>query len=188
MFGGIWPALDSYINNDGSFHIESAHPGTSFNNYSFMPMIARADNYGQLPFKHIFGMLKTIVTVPDGYTVTGVTLIGLVGVYTPDTIEGCDVSWDENGDITISNITKVALQANQREDLRNYSFKEGNGYYYLAACPGDWTDLRFKVEAVNSNQSQVAFVKTMNPNSSIHLERAGITTLNLNMTPDDLVR
>lgn len=59
-FGGIWPALDSYINTDGSFHIESAHPGTSFNNYSFMPMIARADNYGQLPFNHILACSKLV--------------------------------------------------------------------------------------------------------------------------------
>lgn len=173
-----WP--EYHINSDGSFHIGLIYElMTGFN--GIMPMIARADNFGRLKFKHIFGLLKIYVNLPEGFEVSRVTLSTThLFANDPLTIDGCDVYWDANGDISLANIDR---------GIRNIQFplRRGNGFYIAPVCPGDWGDLGFIVRADDSNQQSHRFIKTMAEGATIHIERAGITTLTLNYTENDIV-
>ncbi|MBQ0159511.1 MAG: hypothetical protein KBT28_02655 [Bacteroidales bacterium] len=64
----------------------------------------------------------------------------------------------------------------------------GNGFYFCAVSPGDWRLLMFEVTARGDNYNIVRFRKTMNANASIHVERAGFTTLTLNCTENDRIQ
>lgn len=168
-----------YIEN-GTFVVRGISPSTLANN-GVLPMVARADNFGNLQFKHLFGILKANVEVPEGYEVNGVYLNVINGSYNPLTLKRAVVTWNANGEIEISDVLNVARNGHYD------SFREGNGFYYLPACCGDWNNLEFVVSAVSENLNQVAFVKVMNPQAFIHIERAGITTVTLRMTQDDMV-
>lgn len=163
---------DSYINNDGSYHVGGIIHST-FPLYT--PMIARAENYGELHFKHLLGILKIYVNMPEGYGQLG----GIIRGNSLFVMDGCDVTWDANGEITLSNIERGTQSSSQ-------SLLKGNGFFYFQACPGDWTDLTFEISAADANNVTKRFRKTMNPNASIHIERAGITTLTINFTENDI--
>lgn len=163
---------DSHINTDGSFHV-GYNDGTNSEYFGIMPMIARADNFGTLKFKHLFGMLKVYVNLPEGFEVSEV-IASFPSGYT------CDVYWDANDNISLANIDGTYSQGFS-------TLRHGNGFYYVPVCPGVWGDLWFHVAAVDRNQNVREFQKDMKPNATITIERAGITTLTLNYTENDMV-
>lgn len=167
----------SQINADGSFHVV----GTLFmSNSKCMPMIARADNYGELKFKHLFGILKIIVNLPEGFRLNNVNITSVNGAVNPSYLNECDVTWDANGYISLANISfntpPIILPISR-----------GNGFCFAPVCPGDWGSLKFNVNTTDEQQQDHRFSKTMASNATIHIERAGITTLTLNLTENDMV-
>ncbi|MCQ2282208.1 MAG: hypothetical protein MJZ99_06255 [Bacteroidales bacterium] len=164
----------SHINSDGSFHV-----GAPYTNLYYMPMVGRAENFGTMQFKHILGILKVYVNLPEGYTASDVNMRTVNPAYNPTVINSCDVTWDANGEITLSNIEKAYTSYNS-------FFFRGNGYFYRQVCPGDWTKILFYVDAQDGTGNGISFFKAMNDNASIHIERAGITTITLNITMDDV--
>lgn len=177
-FYAVSDAIDwsySHINTDGSFHA-----GGIYDHESFMPMVARADNYGALQFKHLMGMLNVYVSVPEEYSIVTNVYLNTIGyAIDPTLLNSCDVNWDANGDITLSNIENYITS-------EYYPLRSGNGFYFVPVCPGDWGDLKFEVYVIDDNQRQHRFAKTMADGASNHVERAGITTLTLNMTMNDM--
>ena len=165
----------SHINDDGSFHIGGIIPATDF-----MPMVARADNYGALKFKHLFGMMKVYVNLPEDLNIVYVSIEPSYRYPSLFHLNGCDVSWDANGEISLSNIDN---SINDEE----FRLRQGNGFYFISACPGDWRDLTFTVYGTTQNQQDRWYAKWMDSDASIHVERAGITTITLNFTENDLV-
>lgn len=167
----LW--ADCHINADGSLHIGKIQPnGAILEN--IMPMVARADNYGELKFKHVYGLLKVYVNLPQEYTADKVYINPI-----PFIFNGCDVYWDANGEISLSNIEMFNVSGFQ-------SICKGNGFFFAPLCPGNWENLKFRVKAFDNNQQERTFLKTMNTNASIHIERAGITTLTINLTENDI--
>ncbi|MCQ2294641.1 MAG: hypothetical protein MJZ67_03210 [Bacteroidales bacterium] len=159
----------SHINDDGSFHVGIA------NNVGYMtPMVARSDDFGELHFKHLFGILKIYLNLPEGYEPR---YIRTQKRY----MKNCDVTWDANGEITLSNFEVVKPY----DDYEIY-WRGNNGFFYSSVCPGDMTGITFSLETKDANNVTKIFRKTMNPNASIHIERAGITTLTINFTENDI--
>lgn len=166
----------SHINSDGSLHV-----GTVTWIYDFMPMVGCANNFGKIQFKHLMGILKAYVNLPEGYTASNVLMTTFNQAYQPSVMNGCDVTWDANGEITLSNIAKGYFLNS------TYAyFIDGNGFFFCPACPGDWNKIIFFVDAQDDAGNEITFYKEMNDNASIHIERAGITTITLNMTMDDV--
>lgn len=187
-FYGVTSAVNHFqceINDDGSFHVGTCYQNNSIFDRKRMPMVARADNYGALQFKHLFGMLKVYLNLPQGYTVDYLTFNSTPGSYDPSYLNNCDVNWDANGDISMSNIN---LRITPQSGSSISTFREGNGFYFIPLCPGDWGNLVFEVGTYDENQNTHYFQKTMAQGASIHIERAGITTLTLNMSMNDMIR
>lgn len=173
----------SYINEDGSFHAGRCRPQPYFlvpSANNVMPMIARADNYGELKFKHLFGILKIFLNLPEGYTVTDFYVAAVGYSVLPSCIDGCDVYWDDNDNISLANISLDTNWSTPPAYL-------GNGFYYVPVCPGDWSNLRFVVFGRDNANQSVSLEKNMAEGATIHIERAGITTLTLNYTENDIV-
>ncbi len=173
----------SYINEDGSFHAGKCRPQPSLffpSAENVMPMIARADNYGELKFKHLFGILKIFLNLPEGFVVNQIFVAAAEGSLLPTCIDGCDVYWDDNDNISLANISLTT-------NWSTPSAYRGRDFYYVPVCPGDWSNLRFRVIGWDSvtNHYNVVLEKTMAEGATIHIERAGITTLTLNYTEND---
>lgn len=169
----------THINADNT----SLHVGNTHDWYGATPMVARADNYGELCFKHLFGVLKIYVNMPQGYTPVSYYSFRIECGFGNDLSQmaSCDVNWDANGEITMSNIVKLSHS-------NSVDCRFGNGYYFCMACPGDWENLQFEGLAVGPDDYAHWFRKTMAEGASIHIERAGITTITINYTEDDMVR
>lgn len=118
----------SHINSDGSFHV-----GAPYTNLYYMPMVGRAENFGTMQFKHILGILKVYVNLPEGYTATYVYMTTYNQAFQPSVMNACDVTWDANGEITLSNIVKDYMNSTYAD------FLNGNGFFFRSVCPGDWT-------------------------------------------------
>lgn len=95
-------------------------------------------------------------------------------------MNACNVTWDANSEITLSNIVKDYMNSTYAD------FLNGNGFFFRPVCPGDWTKIIFYVDAQDGTGNGISFFKAMNDNASIHIERAGITTITLNITMDDV--
>lgn len=165
----------SHINSDGSFHV-----GAPYTNLYYMPMVGRAENFGTMQFKHILGILKVYVNLPEGYTATSVYMTTYNQAFQPSVMNACNVTWDANGEITLSNIVKDYMNSTYAD------FLNGNGFFFRSVCPGDWTKIIFYVDAQDGTGNRISFFKAMNDNASIHIERAGITTITLNITMDNV--
>lgn len=179
----IWPQY-CQINADGTFHIGSWSPLFVID-HQIMPMVARADNFGELKFKHIFGILKIYINLPEGYDEEFFDATSTQAEDNPVSFYGCDVYWDANGDISMRNI-QLGGYSGWGSGATLYKIK-GNGFYYAPVFPGDLNNLHFTVNTRNANQRRVTFVKNMAEGATIHIERAGITTLTLNYTENDMI-
>lgn len=166
------------MNEDGSLQMSVFSSYRTSTTSYIMPMVARSDDLGTLNFKHLCGVLKVTVNLPDGCTegIDSVKYYSTASDYNEGCLESCDVTFDAHGNITLSNL--------QCWDATCHDvFVPGNGFFYCSMCPGDIHNLQF---VVKTDEGSV-YVKTMSPTAAIHIERAGITTLELNLTDADRV-
>lgn len=182
--------IDMSLNSDGSLHLDEVY-STEIGGYCvshFMPMVARADNFGQLNFKHITGVLKMFVNLPEGYEIENVAIFNSDATATTFQAwpQSCDVAWDAQGEITLSNVTYYEAD-DEPGDWMNLYAEVGNGFYYQSLPVGDLGGLAFVVYAYDEDGNSVTFRKDMRPTASIHIERAGISTLTLTYTVDDIL-
>lgn len=176
---------------EGGLYLGPSTPQYTDGHYC-MPMVAYGSSYGDLKFKHVMGVLKIVVTMPPAS--------GPFVFYAGDTMEvSCtnseydkccasqiNMTWNTQGEFAVTSCYFKQYGSWYTQSSTNIAAPMGNGVYYIPLPVGQITDLKFHMIGHDGFGATHHFVKTMNSTSTITIERAGITTVNLSYDADNI--
>lgn len=175
------------MNSDGSLHLQYIDADWSEEDEypaCIMPMVARANDFGSMQFKHLYGVLNFNVTLPEGYELYEIDITCGDDV-DPFALESCDVSWNTSGDITLSNIVHYEEEMGDNEVHLRRAVKTAHNWF-LPLPPGSYSTLEFYVVALDSEGNGYIAEKHIAEGRSITIERAGISNLTFSIDEDDM--